>query len=407
MARVDQTAGEGAYYNDDLRAIQAGAVRDGLLYAGEPQTPGFRAVRQTAGAILLRLVDRDGVEGWGDAIAVQYAGVGGRDGPVDPVALAGQVERGAAALRAAGAVTFAEGCAIVEAERVDGRPLHAAVRHGLGHALLALVAARARRPMLDVLLPLTGVAEPRMAPLYAQCGEERRANVDRMLLRRVDVIPHGLINAPSVFGPDGDGVVEYAAWVRERVLRHGPEGYEPILHLDVYGLGGRELGLELGPLVRFCRRVAEAAAPFRLQLESVLYGASTGETIERLAGLRSALREEGVALALVADEYCNTLDDVRAFAAAGACDLIQLKTPDMGAPTVVVEAALACRAAGLGVFVGGSCTETDGSARVAAHLGLALAADQVLARPGMGVDEGVAIVRNEMARALLAHRPGV
>ena len=73
---------------------------------------------------------------------------------------------------------------------------------------------------------------------------------------------------------------------------------------------------------------------------------------------------------------------------------------------VVVEAALACRAAGLGVFVGGSCTETDGSARVAAHLGVALAADQVLARPGMGVDEGVAIVRNEMARALLAHRRG-
>ena len=97
---------------------------------------------------------------------------------------------------------------------------------------------------------------------------------------------------------------------------------------------------------------------------------------------------------------------MRAFAAAGACDLIQLKTPDMGAPTVVVEAALACRDAGLGVFVGGSCTETDGSARVAAHLGLALAADQVLARPGMGVDEGVAIVRNEMARALLAHRAG-
>ena len=107
---------------------------------------------------------------------------------------------------------------------------------------------------------------------------------------------------------------------------------------------------------------------------------------------------------LVADEFCNTLDDVREFAGSGACDLIQLKTPDMGAPTVVIEAALACREAGLGLFIGGSCTETDGSARVAAHLGIALAAEQVLARPGMGVDEGVAIVRNEMARALLAHR---
>ena len=104
-----------------------------------------------------------------------------------------------------------------------------------------------------------------------------------MLLRRVDVLPHGLINAPDVFGPDGDGVVAYAAWVRERVLAHGPEGYEPILHLDVYGLGGRQLGPGLGPLVRFCRRVAEAAAPFALQLESPLYGASTARD-HRAAG---------------------------------------------------------------------------------------------------------------------------
>ena len=201
-----------------------------------------------------------------------------------------------------------------------------------------------------------------------------------MLLRRVDVHPARPDQRAGVFGPDGDGVVEYAAWVRERVLRHGPEGYEPILHLDVYGLGGRELGAGA--------RAAGALLPPRwprpprrsgCSSSRALYGASTGETIERLAGLRSALREEGVALALVADEYCNTLDDVRAFAASGACDLIQLKTPDMGAPTVVVEAALACRAAGLGVFVGGSCTETDGSARVAAHLGA-----RAGRRPGAG-----------------------
>ena len=405
VARVEQAAGEGAYYNDDLLAIQDGAARDGLAYLGEPRTPGFRAVRQPAGAILVRLVDEDGLDGWGDAMTVQYAGVGGRDAPVDPVALAPQVEQGAAALRAAGAVTFAEGCAILEAERTNGRPLHTAVRHGLGHALLGLIAARARRPMLDVLLPLTGVTDPRPAPLYAQSGEERRLNVDRMLLRGVDVLPHGLINAPDVFGPDGDGAVAYVAWVRERVLALAPEGHVPTLHLDVYGLAGRQLGTALGGLVRFCRRLAEAAAPFELQLESPLYGADTAETIARLGALRAALRAEGVPVRLVADEFCNTLDDVRAFAESGACDLIQLKTPDMGAPTVVIEAARACREAGLGLFIGGSCTETDGSARVAAHLAVALAAEQVLARPGMGVDEGVSIVRNEMARAVLAHRP--
>src|SRR5215218_9516709 len=225
--------------------------------------------------------------------------------------------------------------------------------------------------MLDVLLPLTGVTDPRPAPLYAQSGEERRLNVDRMLLRRVDVLPHGLVNAPGVFGPDGDGAVEYLAWVRERVLALAGEGYAPLLHLDVYGLAGRQLGAGLVPLVRFCRRLAQAAAPFALQLESPLYGDDTASTIERLGALRAALRDEGVPVRLVADEFCNTLADVRAFAGSGACDLIQLKTPDMGAPTVVIEAAQACREAGLVVFVDGSSTETDGSARVAAHLGVA------------------------------------
>lgn len=34
------------------------------------------------------------------------------------------------------------------------------------------------------------------------------------------------------------------------------------------------------------------------------------------------------------------------------------------------------------------------------HLALAARPDQMLAKPGMGVDEGMMIVRNEMERAL-------
>ena len=63
----------------------------------------------------------------------------------------------------------------------------------------------------------------------------------------------------------------------------------------------------------------------------------------------------------------------------------------------------------MGAFLGGSCAETDISARVSAHVALATRPDIVMAKPGMGVDEGIMLVQNEMARALAllstAHRP--
>ena len=53
-------------------------------------------------------------------------------------------------------------------------------------------------------------------------------------------------------------------------------------------------------------------------------------------------------------------------------------------------------------------TETDTSARVAVHVAVATRADMLLARPGMGVDEGVMIVANEQSRLLarIARRGG-
>jgi methylaspartate ammonia-lyase len=103
---------------------------------------------------------------------------------------------------------------------------------------------------------------------------------------------------------------------------------------------------------------------------------------------------------LVADEWANTLDDIRAFADAGAADMIQIKMPDLGGIHNAVEAVLACKAAGVGAFVGGSYAETDLSARVSVHVALATQADLLMAKPGMGGDEAISLVQNEMARTL-------
>jgi methylaspartate ammonia-lyase len=119
-----------------------------------------------------------------------------------------------------------------------------------------------------------------------------------------------------------------------------------------------------------------------------------------MAELRRRLRERGVPVALVADEWCNTLGDVEEFARAGAADYLQIKMPDLGSLARSVEAVLACQRAGVGAYLGGSCNETDISARLTVHVALATRADYVLVKPGFGIDEGLMLMRNEMLRTL-------
>jgi methylaspartate ammonia-lyase len=65
-----------------------------------------------------------------------------------------------------------------------------------------------------------------------------------------------------------------------------------------------------------------------------------------------------------------------------------------------VEAVLYCKQRGIGAYQGGTCNETDRSAQVCTHLAMATGPSQILAKPGMGVDEGYMIVYNEMQRIL-------
>ena len=108
---------------------------------------------------------------------------------------------------------------------------------------------------------------------------------------------------------------------------------------------------------------------------------------------------------IVADEWCNTLEDIKEFALNKAGHMIQIKTPDLGGVNNVVEAILFCNQHNVGSYCGGTCNETDVSAKVTTAIAIACKASQILAKPGMGVDEGYMIVKNEMNRIIaLANR---
>ena len=65
-----------------------------------------------------------------------------------------------------------------------------------------------------------------------------------------------------------------------------------------------------------------------------------------------------------------------------------------------IDAVLECQKAGTSAYLGGSCAETDSSARAAVHVAIATRPAMLLAKPGMGVDEALTIVGNEMNRTV-------
>jgi methylaspartate ammonia-lyase len=398
----------GGFTVDDQAAIRAGARHDGFTYVGRPLTPGFRAVRQPAEALSVVLVLDDGSVEFGDCAAVQYSGAGGRDPVFRADRARDDVLTHLAPRLVGAAVTDFRGLTGQLDAVATAAGLHTAIRYGVSQAVLGAVARAARRTMAEVVRDEYGTgASLEPVPIYAQSGEDRHLNADKMILSGVDVLPHGLITSPDVLGPRGEGLADYLRWLVTRIRQLRPdEGYRPRLHVDTYGTPGLAFAGELGAVADYLAGLGELCAPFELAVEHPVDAGGRDAQIEACARLRSELARRGSDVRVVVDEWCNTLADVAAFVAAGAADVVHVKTPDLGALTATIEALLLVRDAGLEAFCGGSCTETDRSAQVTAHVAMACQASQVLAKPGMGVDEGVLVVGNEMARtaALVAAR---
>jgi len=239
-------------------------------------------------------------------------------------------------------------------------------------------------------------------PVFGQSGDERRVNAEKMILKGVPVLPHGLFNSVEKLGADGDGLVDYLDWLADRVERVGADSYAPRFHVDVYGTLGQLFGppYDRPEVVAYFERLAAAAGPHPLQIEGPMDEGGRPEQIHAMAELREALADAGVAVDIVADEWCNTFEDVRAFVDAGAADVVQVKTPDLGGLQRSGEAVRYCAGTDTRAYLGGTCNETVTSARACAHVGLATDAAQLLAKPGMGFDEGFMVVTNEMRRTL-------
>ena len=412
MKIIDVVCSKGrtGFYFDDQRAIKNGAGHDGTFYVGEPATEGFRAIRQAGEAISVMLLLEDGQIAHGDCAAVQYSGAGGRD----PLFLAEEFiplidTYIKPQLVGKEADNFRKLAADMEAIEIDGKRLHTAIRYGVSQALLDAVAKASGRLMCEVVADEYGctVAE-KPIPIFTQSGDARYDNADKMIIKGAQVLPHALINhVETKLGLNGEKLKEYVAWLRDRILNfRTDEAYTPVMHIDCYGTIGQIFGAyNYKAMADYIEELGRIAKPFLLRIEGPMDCDSTREAqIEALAGLTKELDDRGCDVELVADEWCNTLEDIKLFADAKAGHMVQIKTPDLGGVNNTIEAVLYCKEKGIGAYQGGTCNETDRSAQVCVQCAMATQPVQILAKPGMGVDEGFMIAYNEMERILAVRR---
>ncbi|PBB80284.1 methylaspartate ammonia-lyase [Mesorhizobium sp. WSM3879] len=393
--------GNGAFFYDDQAAISSGATQDGFIYVGAPATPGFKSIRIPASSLGVGLVLTDDTVVWGDMMNVQYSGAGGRDPLFDTKQISDLTSRVVVSrLFDVDASRFRDSCTKCF-QPVEHRRLPLAVEYGISQALLRAAAHLLRKTMAEIICAEFDLQLPRCrVPIYCQSGDAREFNVDKMILKAVDVLPHGLINSQQKFGQGGHTFLDFVKWVATRTRHLGPPGYQPVLHFDVYGWIGLEIGLEPQRIADFICSVAEAVPGFALNIECPADFGSTQAQIDNYARIVSILDNRGSSARIVVDERCNTLEDIRLFAEAKATHLVQIKTPDVGSMADTARAVLLCKENGVGAYVGGSCTETDLSAQASVHVSVATQADMMLAKPGMGVDEAFSIVGNEQNRLL-------
>ena len=119
-----------------------------------------------------------------------------------------------------------------------------------------------------------------------------------------------------------------------RILKLKPhEGYTPVIHIDVYGTLSTVFNDNTDAIADYLGELTEMARPFKLRIEGPVDMGDKAEQVKALSELRTKMEAKGIEAEIVADEWCNTLQDIIDFTDNRAGHMIQVKTPDLGGST--------------------------------------------------------------------------
>jgi methylaspartate ammonia-lyase len=403
IKKVLCSSGMTGFYMDDKEAIREGAKEDGFVYRGKPLTKGFDTIRQPGEAVSVMCIMENDEVVFGDCAVAQYAASGGREVPMRARDIIRVIDRDAKPwLEGRDITSFRKDASEFDTLNVNGERLPTSIRYGVTQAILEAVARERRLTMAEVVANEYNL-ELKLTPvrINAQSGDERYTNVDKMILKRVGMMPHGLINnVETKFGKKGEIFSKWATWVRNRIVEIGGEDYKPVLRYDMYGIIGKAFQDDLDAVGEYMLRIEEISKPFDIFVEMPIDLKSNEKQLEGMKYLRKYLDKANSKLKLIIDEYANTIEEIKEWVDARGADMVQVKTIDLGGINNIVEAVLYCKQNGVLSYQGGTCNETDKSAVVCVNLAVATQPFAMAGKPGMGVDEGVMIVHNEQQRLL-------
>lgn len=403
IKKLYAACGLSGYYNKDYEAVKEGRDSDGLVSIGKPLTRGFDSIIQPGHSISILLQLDDGQLAWGDCVDVVFSGSSGRDRIFLPQEHLNIIENEISKFFEGKTISFFRDLDNeLDHFKVNGKRLHSAVRFGLSQAILDAVAKANHITITEVICNEYKLTLPhKMVPLAGCTLTEQKINVDRMILKELDYLPHAsFTHVEQHFGLNGEKLLDYACWVRDRIKKIGRIGYNPTLNFDVYGTMGQAFNNHIPTILEYLKILSDCCKPYNVIVESPIIAETQEEQLYLFKELRTAIKKQKLDVPIVVNEWCNTFEDIKLFADSQACDIIHINLNSLGILNKAIEAVLYCKGENIGAYITSSTNGTDQSARISSHISLATQADMMLTSPGQGVDEGIMITYNEMTRTL-------
>lgn len=390
------SVGQGAYFCEDFAALQARSIPEELRTTTDAVTPGFTKVRETAEVLSVGFRLSTGQVVWGDCVGVSFAGKSGRDEVLRAAKAQIEWEQKAPALFLGKLIPSYQS----QMAQIDSFSSNA-LKYGVSQAVLKAASLSRQCHPVRLLCDEWGygfVSEP--LKLQGSSGSDRKGGANKMVEHRLEALPHLQVDDfETQCGKEGIHLLEYARWLKQRVAHSGDPAYAPSIHFDVHGALARAFDSDVGRVSAFLKKLADLFSPWEFRIESPFIGETLESHASAFAALRKSLLElGGPRVAVVADEWANSKEAIEVL--CSSADMIHVKMPNLGGLHSTLEALRVCRLKGVKTLLGGSCIETDLSTVSSVHVGLAARPDYFLVKPGMGIHEGVSLVRNEMRRSL-------
>ena len=287
-------------------------------------------------------------------------------------------------------------------EREVIRPIAASIRYGVSQALLAGVALAQGRLAMQIICDEYQLPLPEQsAPILGMLKPNQSKAAQKMFGYQIAGlgIRFSGDDPEQELGKKGEFAQRTIRLLKDAALAAGDHEFEASLFLDAGGGYGSICDGVVGKVLGNLSGLITAGKPFSTWVVDPFTMSSIEPQLEKMSSLVEFVKlRNKMPVKIVARRFVDSLATVNAFLDAKAAHVLMLDPQRLGSLHVLIEAALACKQAGVGVIVGGDSAETPHATSLSTQVALALAPEFVLAKPASQV--GVVTVGNEMARII-------